>query len=44
MTKSTMRSVPSLRIAIAVAIGLFCALLDVIGAEHALAMSDFDQC
>lgn len=47
MTESTMgRSVPSLRVrvAIALAIGLFCALLVVIGAEHALPVSDFDQC
>jgi len=40
------RTIPPLRmrVAIALAIGLFCALLVVIGAEHALPTSDFDQC
>ena len=47
MTESApARTIPPLRmrVAIALAIGLFCALLVVIGAEHALPTSDFDQC
>ena len=46
MTESTMgRSAPSLRVrvAMALAIGLFCALLVLFGMEHALPASDFDQ-
>lgn len=47
MTESTRgrTTVPlRLRIAIALAVGLLCALVVVIGAEHALPVSDFDQC
>ena len=47
MTESTpgRTTVPlRLRVAIALAVGLLCALVVVIGAEHALPVSDFDQC
>ena len=47
MTESTpgRTTVPlRLRVAIALAVGLLCALLVVVGAEHALPVSDFDQC